>query len=92
MNWNNKEEVLIVVKQNGLDLGYASNELQNDKDVVLEAVKQSCWALEYASEELQADKEIVLTAIENCGQALDEIKDIGIENWIVEEFKKVKKL
>ena len=36
---NNKEYVLAFVKQNGLDLKYASDELKNDKEVVLSAVQ-----------------------------------------------------
>ena len=48
-----KNEALIVVRQNGYALEYASEELRNDREVVLEAVKQDDWALRYASDELQ---------------------------------------
>ena len=48
-----KSEILTLVKQNGRDLRYASDELQNDKEVVLEAVKQDGNALQFASLELQ---------------------------------------
>ncbi len=63
MDWNNKQMVLEAVKQEGLALLNASNELQNNKEVVLEAVKQEGMALEYASDELQNNKEIVIEAV-----------------------------
>ena len=47
----------------GLALEYASEELRGDKEVVLEAVRQNGWLLEYASEELRGDREVVLEAV-----------------------------
>ncbi len=67
MDWNNKEFVLEVVKQDGEALQYASDELRNDKDVVLAAVQQDRDALQYASDELKDDEEVVLAAIEFYG-------------------------
>ena len=64
-NRNNKSFVLEVLKQYGILLGYASDELRNDKEVVLAAVQNDCDALKYASEELKNDKEVVLTAIKS---------------------------
>ena len=49
---NNKEAVLIAVRQNGLALQFASKRLKNDKEVVLQAVKQNGLALYYASDNL----------------------------------------
>ena len=69
MDWNNKNDALKAVKQNGLALEYASDELKNDKEVVLAAVKQYGRALEYASDRLKDDKEVVLAAIEKYGYA-----------------------
>jgi aconitase A len=65
---NNKEIVLIVVKDWGTLLEYASEELRGDREVVLTAIR-SCqhtsWsALQYASEELRNDKEVVLEALQ----------------------------
>jgi len=62
-NWNDKKFVLEKVKQNGLDLYYASEELKDDREVVLEAIKENGLALEYASERLKKDKELALIAI-----------------------------
>lgn len=36
------------MKQSGLALQYASDNLKKDQRVVLEAVKQNGWALQYA--------------------------------------------
>ncbi|SVE06134.1 uncharacterized protein METZ01_LOCUS458988, partial [marine metagenome] len=49
-DWNNKEEVLEAVREDGSRLERASKELKADKEVVLEAVKNSGYLLEYASE------------------------------------------
>jgi len=42
------------VKQDGLALEYASENLKADREIVLAAVQQNGLALEYAPEELQA--------------------------------------
>lgn len=52
-NWNNKEQVLEAVKQDGNNLQYASQELQSDKQLVITAVKQDRQALKFASSALQ---------------------------------------
>lgn len=57
-----REEVLEAVKQDGLDLGYASKELQNDKEVVLKAIAEDEEALEYASNELKKNPEFLAEA------------------------------
>ena len=62
IDWNNKNVVLEVVKQNGLALQFASEKLQDDKNVVLEAVKQDGRALRFASEKLCNDKDIQIAA------------------------------
>ena len=59
IDWNDKEEILKAVNQNGRYLEYASNELKNDKEVVLVAVNKKGWALQYASNELQKDMDIL---------------------------------
>ncbi len=79
LNWNNKNEVIEVVKRNGRSLEHASYELQNDKELVLIAVKDNGWSLEHASDELKNDKEVVLEAVKNSGWSLkyasDELKN-----------------
>jgi trimethylamine:corrinoid methyltransferase-like protein len=62
-NWNDKQEVLEAVKQNGMALRFASEELRADKEIVLAAVKQSDKAFRYVSDELKADKNIVIVAL-----------------------------
>ena len=58
-----KEEVIEVVKQSGVMLKFASEELHNDKDVVMAVVRQHggafeyiWYALDYASEGLVVDR------------------------------------
>lgn len=50
---DNKELVLISVKQNGGTLAYASPRLKDDEEVVLEAVRALPYAINYASLRLQ---------------------------------------
>eukprot|EP00966_Prymnesium_polylepis_P076345 1769498-Prymnesium_polylepis.1 len=57
-----RESVLVLVRQDGLALRRASEELRADRKVVLEAVRQHGSALRYAAEELLADREVVLEA------------------------------
>jgi hypothetical protein len=64
-------EMLQKVKNDGLVLKHASEELRNNKTIVLTAIEQNGLALEFASEELRKDKEVVLKAIENNGLALE---------------------
>ena len=64
-NWSNKEFVMEQLEWEGMDLQYASQELQDDEDVVLAAIENSHdgYALQFASERLRGNKEIVLAAI-----------------------------
>ena len=62
-DWDNKEEVLEAVREDGSALKQASEELKGNKDVVMAAVNNYGKALEAASEELRADKEVVLAAV-----------------------------
>ena len=62
MNYE-RVSALAAVKQNGLALEYASDELKCDREIVLAAVKQTSHALEYASEELKNDPEIKETTL-----------------------------
>ena len=55
--------MLEAVKQKGVALEFASEELRVDREVVMEAVKQSGVALEFASLELQGDRELNPTGI-----------------------------
>lgn len=78
MNWNNRQEVLDVVRE-GTYIEFASPELRDDKELILEAVKNDGINLCWASDRLKNDKEIVLTAVEYDGKSLefasDELKD-----------------
>jgi hypothetical protein len=70
MHWDNKEEVLAAVNENGRELKNAAENLLDDKDVVLAAVNNFAWAIEFASNRLKDDKEIVLAAIDIDRSAL----------------------
>lgn len=65
-----REEWSSRLRTDGMDLMFASEEVQADRKLVLEAVRQSGAALALAAEELQSDREIVLQAIRSDGLAL----------------------
>ena len=73
--YNDKNQMLAAVQENGFALEHASEELKNDKDVVLAAVQQTGFALMYAGAELQEDKDIALTAVKQNGRALYEASE-----------------
>lgn len=60
-----KEAVLIAVKQNGLSLQFASEECKKDIKIVFYAVRNNGRALEFAHETLRDNPGIVATAIRN---------------------------
>lgn len=64
INWNDKDEVLKLVQQDGTALEYASKELRNDRNIVTAAVQKEAMALQFASKELQDSKDIALTALQ----------------------------
>jgi len=72
--YNREEVVLTAVSQNGLALGYVTDQstLKNREQVVLAAVSQNGWALKYVKDQLTLKnrEEVVLTAVKNCGWAL----------------------
>lgn len=70
MDWNNKKEVLNIVKNNGLLLNNASAELRDDPDVVLKAIKNNNNAFQYASDRLRDDADFVKEAVTNSGWAM----------------------
>ncbi len=59
---SSKEEVLVGLKKNGLNLQFASEALKNDKEVVLAAVRQHGWALSFASATLKKDIDVLRTS------------------------------
>jgi len=63
-----KEEILELVKQDGMNLRHANWDLKEDKEVVYEAIKNNISSFPFASEQLQQDEELlsyVQTKIEN---------------------------
>ena len=58
-DWNDKEQVLKAVSENGFDLQYASDELKADREIVLAAVQENGYALEYADDSLKEDEDIL---------------------------------
>ena len=67
---DDKEIVLMAVKESGIALKFASDRLKDDKEVVLEAVKQNNIALGYASDRLKDNKEVVSEAVNLNGKVL----------------------
>mmetsp|Transcript_19139 Transcript_19139/g.57474 ORF Transcript_19139/g.57474 Transcript_19139/m.57474 type:complete len:242 (+) Transcript_19139:120-845(+) len=65
-----KRVMMDMVKQDGLALQDASDELRGDKEVVLEAVQHNGLALEHASEQLKKDQDVILKAVMNTGMAI----------------------
>ena len=57
--------ILAAVKQNGLELQYASDDMKNNQDIVLAAVRQNYKALEFASYSLRGNRTIVLEAMKS---------------------------
>ncbi|CAJ1406850.1 unnamed protein product [Effrenium voratum] len=70
--------VLAALRQDGLALRFASEELRGDLKVVREAVANNPMALEFASEALCSQRDLVLAAVVRNGHALqfaaDELK------------------
>ena len=66
---NNKDVVLIAVRQDGNALQFATAEMQQDREVVLAAVTSHGRALEYGGRDYRNDKEIVITAVSQEGSA-----------------------
>ena len=53
------------MKNNGLALELADDNLRGDRNIVLHAVKHCGYALKYASNKLQQDDEIVFEAVKS---------------------------
>ena len=58
----NLDVVIAAVRENGLALQCALQELKSNREIVMEAVKQFGLTLEYASDELKGDREIDMKA------------------------------
>jgi hypothetical protein len=60
---NDREFILIALKENGLVLEYLDNGFKYDKEIVLAAVKQNGMALKHASDVLKNDLTIIAEAL-----------------------------
>jgi CxxC motif-containing protein len=80
---NDKELVLIAVKERGRVLEYASDELKNDKEIVIEALKNDSSAFRFVSKELQIDKKFIVIVLKTVPHILQ---------FVSEEFKDDKDL
>jgi len=67
MDWNNKEEVLKILEQDGMALEHVSEELKNDKDVALTAVRSNARALKFLTVENKNYEEIVRECVKKEG-------------------------
>ena len=72
-----KEEVLRLVKQNGMNLRLAFWNLREDKELVLEAVKNNPHAIQFASDELQKDEGLLSYVTKNDDYYLSIVDDSG---------------
>lgn len=54
-----KEEMLELVKQNGMNLRHANWDLQEDKEIVFEAIKNNISSFPFAAEKLKKDEELL---------------------------------
>ena len=61
-SWKDKSFVLKTVKEDGIALEYADENLKKDKSIVLEAVKEHGYALQFADKSLQKDPDIIKAA------------------------------
>mmetsp|Transcript_89276 Transcript_89276/g.251242 ORF Transcript_89276/g.251242 Transcript_89276/m.251242 type:complete len:404 (-) Transcript_89276:69-1280(-) len=61
---------LLIVRQRGRALVYASEEIRADREVVVAAVQNDGFALKYASECLRGTRDVALSAIKQNGRAL----------------------
>lgn len=67
---DDREIVLLAVRQNGMALHFASKRLKGDLEVVMEAIKESGWALQYVAMELKEDREFMKEVVKQNGMAL----------------------
>ncbi|MEC8460828.1 MAG: DUF4116 domain-containing protein [Pseudomonadota bacterium] len=58
-----KQDLLRVLKNDGMQLKHTSDEDKSDKEIVLAAVSQNILALQYADQSLKKDKDVVLAAV-----------------------------
>ena len=70
-NWKDKDFVLSKVKQNGMDLQYASPELKKDYDVVLNATTQNIEAVSFANKKLLKDPAFFIYILNNINKGKD---------------------
>jgi hypothetical protein len=78
--FNEYNIVEMAVKQNGLALRFASDDLKNDKNIVTTAVTNNGMALLYASENLRNDRDVVDTAVTKNALALQYASKKFIKN------------
>lgn len=77
-----KEAVKRAVKNNGLSLCFASQNLKGDKDIVLEAVKRTGIAIMFASDELKKDEEVIDAALKENQLAIMYVNEATYKNEI----------
>ena len=63
IKYNNKEELLNLIKNDVISLQFANDDLLNDKEFVLECIKINGWVSNYVSNNLKDDKDIVINSL-----------------------------
>lgn len=72
-----KQEMLKLVRIDGMNLRLAFWNLREDRDLVLAAVKNNPYSIQFASDELQEDEELLSYVIKNDEYYFSLIDDNG---------------
>jgi len=87
VDWNNKEEVLEAIRQNGLNIIYASKEIKEDEEVLLEAIGNNSEAIREVNAALLGNKEFMLKALARSNNATNYRLDANPLIYASEELK-----
>jgi len=89
INWDNKEEVIKAVKEDGYLLVYAKK-FQNDKEVCLAAISNNSEAIRDVDKSLLGDKEFMMETVKYSNNAKNYRLDASSLIYASEELKKDK--
>ena len=70
---DNREFMLEVVRENGLSLGYASQNLRSYHRLVLVAVRQNGKALKYASDEIKHNLDFIISGYRGNDNSINDL-------------------
>lgn len=91
--YEDKNVLIALLKTDGFNLNYASNELKDDFDVVLAAIEQDGNSILYARARLRTNVNLIIEAFKNSvdiafylGLSLELRKDMDIIHAMLEEY------